>query len=346
MGIANQSGNPPLPGEQVAQPAPLRRLLLGFARLAIGLALLAYLVKSGILNLHALANLLTAWPLTLAAAVLFLGDMSLMAFRLSVLFRPQSLRLSLASAFQLTMVGQFFSAFLPGGAGGDVMKLYYAARENRGRRTEIVTIVLLDRGIGLFSLVLLPLLIAPAFLPLLRSIPALAGLLLLAALGVAGLLAGAALATSRYAAQHSWVLRLLEWMPAGSHARRMLDTLRSYRRFPGTLLATLGLGLVGNVLAIASTMLIGLEMGLSSHAWRMGLLIPLGQVANSVPLTPGGLGVGETAFGILFSLSGLRRGADVLLGWRLVTALVGLLGLLFYLQGLRRCVSEAQGSSN
>ena len=38
------------------------------------------------------------------------------------------------------------------------------------------------------------------------------------------------------------------------------------------------------------------------------------------------VGVGEAAFGALFSLGGLSRGADILLGWRLVTVLVGLLG--------------------
>ena len=82
------------------------------------------------------------------------------------------------------------------------------------------------------------------------------------------------------------------------------------------------------------------------HAWRMSLLIPLGQVANSLPLTPGGLGVGEAAFDLLFSLGGLKRGADILLGWRLVTVLIGMLGLFYYLQGLRRCVSSAEVLSN
>jgi uncharacterized membrane protein YbhN (UPF0104 family) len=58
------------------------------------------------------------------------------------------------------------------------------------------------------------------------------------------------------------------------------------------------------------------------------------------------LGVGEAAFGALSSLGGLTRGADILLGWRLVTVLVGLLGLFYYLQGLRRVVSDAEPSQS
>ena len=53
------------------------------------------------------------------------------------------------------------------------MKLYYATRKNEGRRTEVATVLLFDRLIGLFSLVLIPFLIARELLrgePTLRQI--------------------------------------------------------------------------------------------------------------------------------------------------------------------------------
>jgi uncharacterized protein (TIRG00374 family) len=345
VSAVEEAGNRSLAGEGESAPTPLRRIVLGLVRLGIGLGLLAYLVESGTINLGALARLFTGWPFVLAAAALLLVDMGLMALRLSLLFRPHNLKLSPGSAFRLTLVSQFFSAFLPGGAGGDVVKLYYATRENRGRRTEIVTIVLFDRAIGMFSLLCLPLLIAPFFLPLLRSNPILRGLLIAGALLALALLAAGIVASSGFAARHRLVLRLLEWLPGGGHVRRIMETVRSYRHSLGTVAAAFGLGLAGNLMALASTMLVALAISPGSIAWRMSLLIPLGQVANSVPLTPGGLGVGEAAFNLLFSLGGLARGADILLGWRLVTVLVGLLGLFYYLQGLRRCVSDADSPS-
>ncbi|HVB99192.1 MAG TPA: lysylphosphatidylglycerol synthase transmembrane domain-containing protein [Candidatus Dormibacteraeota bacterium] len=336
----SQSGS--LASGEASPASPVKRVLLAMARLGLGLGLLVYLVQSGVINLRAIERLITFWPFAIGAGVLFLGDIVLMALRLSLLFRPHTLKLSLGSAFRLTLVGQFFTAFLPGGAGGDVVKMYYATRENRGRRTEIVTIVLFDRAVGMFSLVLLSLLIAPFFLSIIRSSPVLSGLLIAAALLTLALLVGGGIAIYGFPARHRFVQKLLDWLPGGSHARRVMETLRSYRHNLGALAAAVGLGLAGNLTTLASTMLIGLVMNPGAIAWRMSFLIPLGDVANSIPLTPGGLGVGEAAFGLLFSLGGLARGADILLGWRLVTVLVSLVGLVFYLQGLRRCVSALE----
>jgi uncharacterized membrane protein YbhN (UPF0104 family) len=74
----------------------------------------------------------------------------------------------------------------------------------------------------------------------------------------------------------------------------------------------------------------------------MSVLIPLGFTANALPFTPGGLGVGEAAFNKLFALAGLTGGAEALLGWRLLTILIGLLGLAFYLQGRKRFVHDIE----
>jgi uncharacterized membrane protein YbhN (UPF0104 family) len=76
----------------------------------------------------------------------------------------------------------------------------------------------------------------------------------------------------------------------------------------------------------------------------MCLVIPMGDVANSLPLTPGGLGVGETAFSVLFKLAGLQGGAEALLCWRIWRAMVGLIGLVIYLRGMRRSVFDSDAA--
>jgi uncharacterized membrane protein YbhN (UPF0104 family) len=72
----------------------------------------------------------------------------------------------------------------------------------------------------------------------------------------------------------------------------------------------------------------------------MFLVVPVGHIVNSLPLTPGGLGVGETAFNALFNLTGLRGGAEALLCTRIWTAMVGLIGFSFYLHGISREVFD------
>jgi hypothetical protein len=263
-----------------------------------------------------------------------------MAFRLCWLFRPLGLHIPLRRSLQLTLVSFFLSTFLPGAAGSDIAKLFYASRENSGRRTEIVTIVLLDRAIGLFSLLILPLLFAPLFLPLVRAVPALRFLLITVGLLGSGLLGGFLIVLFNQPLMN-WLVRVVVRRPLwNSFATRVVRTINAYRRNPGTLVAALIASLAANLSLVAVTALAVLALNPTSVEARMCLVIPIGHVANSLPLTPGGLGVGETAFNALFKLTGLRGGAEALLGWRVWAVLVGILGLVTYLRGLGRIVFE------
>jgi glycosyltransferase 2 family protein len=188
----------------------------------------------------------------------------------------------------------------------------------------------------LFSLLLLPLIFAPMFAPLIRSVLALQRLLLTVGLLAFGALAGLLLCLFT----GSWISRIpggaLNRFTKNEFIRQALGTIATYRENSGVLFAALGVSLLANLLLILVTMLAVLVVAPSSLALRMCLVIPIGHSVNSLPLTPGGLGVGETAFNTLFNLTGLRGGAEALLCSRVWMALVGLLGFVFYLRGIRR----------
>jgi glycosyltransferase 2 family protein len=316
--------------------------LFTILRFAVGIGLLVYLAKSGIVNFGALSRLFSAWPLTVAALTLLFFDIFLMSVRQSWLFRPHGLVLPLWKSFQLTLTGFFFSNFLPGAAGGDLTKLFYAARKNSGRRTEIVTIVLLDRAIGLFSLLLLPLLFAPFFPNLIRSVAALRILLFGAGVMAIALLSAFVACLFNESIRRPWRDCLLRCVPRKSHVERILAAVASYRRNPGVLFSALGASLLANLSVVVVTAFGVLITNPGGMAARIYLVIPIGHILNSLPLTPGGLGVGETAFNGLFHMAGLRGGAEALLCWRVWNILVGLLGLAFYLRGLNRVVFAAE----
>ena len=120
--------------------------------------------------------------------------------------------------------------------------------------------------------------------------------------------------------------------------RRIFDTVHSYRHNAGVLIVGVLVSLFTHVLAAIATWLAGLATSGVQIGWESGFLIPLGHLANTLPLTPGGLGVGEAAFDALFALAGAGGGAEALLGWRVLNLMLGLLGLLLYLQGRRRFV--------
>jgi glycosyltransferase 2 family protein len=307
-------------------------------RLSVGIALIAYLARSRIIDFHSLLKPIAAWPIDLAAVSLIFLDVVLMAARLSMLFKPQGLQLSFANSLKLTLVSSFFATFLPGAAGGDLAKLFYAAKENKGRRAEIVTVVIFDRAIGLFSILILPLLFAPLFRPLIRDVAVLRMLLIAAVILALCMLAGLILCLRSPAA----LSRLLEWgfrfLPGKKLAERSIASVAAYRGHARVLVAALGLSLLANLTLIGATALAIWALHPASMSMKMCLVIPLGDLANNLPLTPGGLGVGESAYSVLFKLAGLEGGAEALLCWRIWRAAVGLLGLILYLRGPGRSV--------
>jgi len=264
-----------------------------------------------------------------------------MAARVCVLMAPIGLYLGLGASVRLAYIGLFFNVCLPGSTGGDALRIYYGSRGNEGRRTEVATIFVFDRVIGLFALLLWPLLAAPLFPGLILGNPVLRGLLgasavTAAVIGLLFFIAGSP--GVRGSAAAAWVMTRL---PGRGYLRTVLDTLAAFRGRPGTVAAGLGISVLAHTIAIGVALLVAHATAPAGAAWEMSLLIPLGSIANTVPLTPGGLGVGEAAFNHLFTLAGLSGGAETMLGFRVLMAVVSLPGLVFYLLGGRRFVHHA-----
>ena len=318
--------------------ANLRKRGFLLLRLIFGIGILVYLAKSGQINLSSLVNLFHKWPITLAAIVFLLLDIFLMSIRASLLFRNARLSLSLGNSLQLNLIGFLFSTFLPGAAGGDIAKLVYATKENHGRRAEVATVLILDRLVGLFSLILLPLLFAPFFPELLRSISVLRRLLYIDGLLAGSMLIGAALVMF-FSATRDWASALLHrWPSVRSLALRVLDAMAAHGKARGTLFFALVLSLFANLCLIVVTGLGLYAVNPASFSARLVLVAPMGHLVNSLPLTPGGIGVGESAFNSLFNLTGMSGGAETLLCVRVWNITVGLLGLFVYFFGLGRIV--------
>ena len=277
-----------------------------------------------------------------AIAVVFL-DLYLMALRTSLLFRSQAMPLPVATALRLTLVSSWFALFSPGAAGGDIAKVFYATREARGRRAEITVILLLDRAIGLLSLLLLPLLMVPFFWSALEGARQLRELLAFTA-GVAGVALLAFLACL-YSDPLSEALGRGGDRPDRRPERllRALATLRSYRKHPGTLLLSLLIALCDNCLVVVLAALALLALRPSVLSSKLALVVPLGTVANSLPLTPGGLGVGEAAFNKVFALAGLSLGAEALVCTRIWRAIAAIPGLFLYLRGVGPITFDREG---
>ncbi|MBI1737860.1 MAG: flippase-like domain-containing protein [Acidobacteria bacterium] len=319
-----------------------KQILFTILRTVMGIALVVYLWRSGAIKWTAMTGLVTQWKIALAVVALLLLDAAALGWRLRVLLDPRGFHLPMVPAFRLTMIGVFFNLCLPGATGGDLVKIYYATEGNPGRRTEVGTIVMLDRAVGMFALMLLPLLLLPFFPELLEKSAALRAVLWVVAGVAAATVAGTLMCFServRRSAPVEWAIRRL---PLGRYIGIMYDTVHAYREHPAPLFLSVGISLLAHMLAVSVAMLSALATHPQEFAWKMCVVIPIGFAANALPVTPGGLGVGEAAFNKLFALAGLTSGAEALLGWRVLTLLISPLGLLYYLQGRKRFVHDAE----
>lgn len=86
----------------------------------------------------------------------FCGGVEFFAgMRWRLLLRVQGIYLPWPRVLMLLMIGVFFNFFVPGGTGGDMVKIFYLLKETPGRRAPALLSVLVDRLIGLFSLIAL-----------------------------------------------------------------------------------------------------------------------------------------------------------------------------------------------
>jgi len=125
-------------------------LTLAFTGLA-----LAYLVWK--VDLHETVDVLLdadPWWFALAVAIM-IGTALPMALRWQWLMRAQSMPDSFAWLTRAYFVSYTAGQILPTSIGGDAMRVYETARRHQGRTADVTAIVLLERGLGGASTVLL-----------------------------------------------------------------------------------------------------------------------------------------------------------------------------------------------
>jgi hypothetical protein len=165
------------------------------------------------------------------------------------------------------------------------------------------------------------------------------------ALLAAAMLSGAAL-TMFFSPTRSWVSLLLEkWPTVRNLALRVVDAIAAQGKARDKLLIALLLSLLANMALIVVTALGFTVVNPGLFSLNLALVAPLGHLVNSLPLTPGGIGVGETAFNTLFSLAKMSGGAETLLCLRLWNLAVGAFGLMVYLYGMGRIVHPYEDES-
>jgi glycosyltransferase 2 family protein len=295
------------------------------AKGAVGLALLAWLGWSGRLDLRPLFS--APWDARhLLGMVVLLASMIVQGLRWWQLLKTQDIRFSFLKTLQLTWIGQFFAAVLPGMAGGELARGYYIFHEVPSARTAGVSTVLVDRALGLYAFLFLGIIALSAQLIGHKGAASpvfdlgLWNLLLF--VGVSLVFLALTLRRSRGA-----VLKLL---PSG--LRAVLDaTLSAYSTRGRAMAICFVLSLLAGIMVIGSFQ-IASRITHSPLSWEQVVLVcPLVFIAAILPISPGGIGIGETAASLLFARFGVETGATIMLIVRIWILLLRLPGGLLYM---------------
>lgn len=323
-------------GGSTGAPVPGRgwgawRVASTVLRVALGVALLVWVLSRS--GLSALGLVLSSPWVLLVLFGLSLFGATVEAERLGVMFRSAGLRLGRGLAYRVVPVGTFFNFCVPGGTGGDVVKLYYLVRENRGSGVEVATVVLVDRVVALTAVLCFVLALSLGNLGLVQSSAVLRAIVLVAVIALIAIAVVVALAWStslRASRLYAW---LMSRMPMRRYVERIANAVHAFRDRKRALLAAAAISLLGHM-AVAATYVVVASAILPSVPWPVvGFLSMLGMVANALPLTPGGLGVGEAAFEQLFLVAGATGGAALLVLWRLSMIPLAMVGATLYISG-------------
>ncbi|MER3440060.1 MAG: hypothetical protein C4296_01615 [Gemmataceae bacterium] len=306
----------------------------------VGLALIAGLFWWYRDELSEIISQQFEWPWLAASVLVYFPSLLLTFYRWCLLVRAQELPFSTWHGFKLGFLGYLFSQVLPGSVTGDVVKAGMLARD-QSRRTLAVATVIMDRIVGLFGLFLLAALLGVLFWHLVHDHTVLRILVIMVWLlaGFASLcLAALAFLPVPVEPIAKWVSRLRF---AGGFLVEMMRACQLYRWHFRTVILALALSMVGHAGFVLSfyfsaRAVPGPTPPLEAHY----VFIPIGAVAQSVPLTPGNLGINEGVFNSLYQAwdPALKaKGALTSLAQRAVTWIVAamVLGAYACLRGRR-----------
>lgn len=236
----------------------------------------------------------------------------LAAFRWKLLLNYVNVPLTYLTVLRLTFIGLFFNLFVPGGVGGDLIKMFYLRREAGDNFAEAVLTVLLDRLLGLAGLLLLAITGLVWNTELLdSSTKEMKGMLI--AVGIAsaaGLLGGLAFFCWPLLGSigQSWQEGLSRRLPEKLNDvfQRVGRALNLLRKAPLMLAQLLGLAMVGHLGASVAVMFIGWSFeGGKLLGFKVYLLATqLSNLVAAVPLTPGGVGGRDLAMAFLLRAAG------------------------------------------
>jgi uncharacterized protein (TIRG00374 family) len=228
-----------------------------------------------------------------------------------------------------------FNNVLPGSIGGDFFRLYFVLQNFPTQKSNTILSIFVDRITGLLGILIIACLATPFYVDAIRHHTVLYYLVSISFIFCITCLLCFFTAVFLLSEKVGLAKRIEELLQKMKYAQQLLALLKAiqiYRNAKLIVLESLIVSMATQVLLLMVVMLISHSMGLPALPLGIYMLaLVIGQIANLVPLTPGGIGVGEAAFANIIYLlhpGSIAAYATIFFALRLLSTLAYLPGVL------------------
>jgi uncharacterized protein (TIRG00374 family) len=268
------------------------------------------------------------WRWLALGFLLFGPPVFLMAVRWRILLLASGIEIPFLTLVRLHYLGFFFNTFMPGGAGGDIIKAVYVAR-HCSQKTEAATMVVIDRVIGVLGLLAMAGGVVLVEYRAMRGIAAQVGALSLALFVAFALF---------FSAKFRRLVRydtILSRFPRADVFGRIDAALYGLRAKKSAVAAAFALTVALQLIEVIAISFAGRAIGMSKPRFSHYLaFVPIGYLVNALPISFGGIGLMEGAYLTLFRDAGVATATEgfmlgvlgrlLVIGWGLLGALSAL----------------------
>ena len=288
-------------------------------KLAVTGGLLLWLVQKA--PLHELAGLWQGLHVVpfMAAVVLFVLAQMLSAVRWRLIAQKLRAYGPYPWFLRCYFVGMWFSQALPGGIGGDVVRVMSLARHS-GRKGAAFNSVLLDRASGLGVLLAFTGIFLPVVWGAFGNGPLVWSIVALLCAGICGFV----VLLSLVRLEHLYRRKATRWLWQFSR-----DVHRAFFKNIGLFAAQLGMSVLIQAATLVQFALLAQSLGLHLPWQAIAAFIPLVVLSTLLPVSLAGWGVREGALAALFGAAGLLNTPEALA----LGVLAGVMGLIAALPG-------------
>ncbi|MBU0910616.1 MAG: flippase-like domain-containing protein [Proteobacteria bacterium] len=323
------------------------RVLWMLVRVLVICCIFAVMLHFDMLNFAKVCDMLSSTWFAVAV-FFFLISVVFSVLRWQLLLEAVDIRPGIMMLTRLTFIGYAFSTIIPGSISGDMVKVYYIVKSVSNNKTAAAMSIVLDRVLGLFTLLLTAAIAASAVLVFGIQSFARSGqendlwslwcFLAISLLIFLFAFCFSFIKSSKLSKLMNWVIARI---PGGHFIEKLFAALALFREKKHVIFKAVFVSLLGQIPLILGMYFIGRAAG----EYRLNVvdyffLAPVSLILNALPLTPGGLGSGEVFAESLFSIFGSTNGGEILSVFHVAFIVFSLTGFLFYAATRHDCIES------